>query len=153
MFNETIFIKKKSEIRYGNTTIPYEKTFGEILALLSKHGCDQIATSKDHEKQRIAFVYQDNPYVITVPQVYIKDTFEPKIGIRLVKYYLEILLDWTKMRIIDFEFLMLGSRMMDIDGNNFTLKEAVDQLPKAELFKPLITEALPGEEIIDLKKE
>jgi len=137
MFADTIQIKKESDIRYGTTKINFHKTYGEIMALLGKHGCDQIATMKDGDIQRIAFVYQDNPYMISIPRVFVSGIYNDKIGIRLVKYYIEIILEWSKQRIINFEYLMLGARMVNIDGQNQTLKEAVDNLPPVKLFEGL----------------
>ncbi len=138
MFTDKIEIKKPNEIRYGTTLIAYEKTFGEILALLSKHGCDQIATMKDGDIQKIGFVYQDNPYMIRIPRVFVAGEYNEKIGIRLVKYYLEIILDWSKQRIINFEDLMLGTRMVNIAGKSTTLKEAVDEMPPTQLFQGML---------------
>lgn len=137
MFTDRIEIKKPNQIRYGTTKISYEQTFGEILALLKKHGCDQIATMKDGDIEKIAFVYQDNPYIIKIPRVFVDRIYNDMIGIRLVKYYLEIILDWSKQRIIKFEDLMLGTRMVNIAGKSTTLKEAVDEMPPAQLFQSI----------------
>ncbi|MCK4545127.1 hypothetical protein KAU43_06275 [candidate division WOR-3 bacterium] len=138
MFTDKIEIKKPNDIRYGTTKIPYEQTFGEILALLSKHGCDQIATMKDGDIQKIAFVYQENPHIIKIPMVFVDNIYNEKIGIRLVKYYLEIILDWSKQKIIKFEDLMLGTRMVNIAGKSTTLKEAVDEIPPTQLFQGML---------------
>lgn len=151
MFAERINIKKENQIRYGTTKIPYQKSFGEIMSLLQKHGCDQIATMKDGDTQKIGFVYQEKPYIIQIPRVFINGVYNEMIGIRLVKYYLEIILEWSKQRIIDFEFLMLGTRMVNINGHSTTLKEAVDNLPPAELFGGMGNQKELGEgKVIDV---
>ena len=135
MFADKIEINKPNQIRYGTTQIAYEKTFGEILALLSKHAYDHIATMKDGDIQKIAFVYQNNSHMIRIPRVFVDGQYNEKIGIRLVKYYLEIILDWSKQRIINFEDLMLGTRMVNIAGKTTTLKEAIDEMPPTKLFQ------------------
>ncbi len=135
MFNDKIHIDKPNDIRYGTTKKSFHATYGEILALLSKHGCEQTATTRDGNIHKIGFVFQDNPYMIQIPRVYVKGEYNDMIGIRLVKYYLEIILEWSKQRIIDFEFIMLGTRMVNIDGITITLKDAVEQMPPADLLQ------------------
>jgi hypothetical protein len=137
VFKETIHIEKrgKDHLRYSTTTVPYDKTFGEIMALLAKHECQEVATRKKGNSQLIGFVYQDKPYIVTVPQVFVGDEYDDRIGIRLVKYHLEIVLDWAKQRVIDFDYLMLGSRIVHVAGEDIPLKEAVETLPPADMFK------------------
>ena len=134
---EIIHIKSKSDLRYGWTDKPFEQTFGEIMALLQKHNCDRVATMRDGEKHIIGFEYQEIPYIVNIPRVFVKGKYNEKIGVRLVKYYLEIILDWAKLRVIDFEFIMLGTRMVKIDEQAMTLKEAVDNLPPITLMEGL----------------
>ncbi len=143
MFHKTIHIKSVSEIRYGHTRVSYEQTYGQIMALLRKHGCDKIATMRDEttNSDQFAFEYNKNTYVFTVPRVYLKGKFDEKIGIRIVLYFLETLLELTKNRVVDIEFLMLGSRMVETEKGTMTLKQAADRLPPKAIFKDMV--ALP----------
>ena len=142
MFVDIIHIKRKEDIRYGSTKIPFGQTFTEIMVLLRKHGCNKIATIEDDGKNKIIFEYQEYPYLITVPSVYVKSIYNDKIRIRIVKYYLETILELTKQRVMDFDFVMLGSRILQIEGQSITLKEAVDKLPPAKLFNGFTTDGL-----------
>ena len=153
MFVERIHIKKANDIRFGTTKIPYEKTYGEILALLRKHGCDRVATMRDGDMEMIGFELDEVPYMIKIPIVYVGDQPEDKIGVRLVKYWLETILELSKQRIIDMEYLMLGTRMVNIDGQNMTVKEAFDNVPTQNLLDSLSarTRQLKGDKFIDVE--
>ena len=130
MFRKEIHIKKKNQIRYGTTTIAFEKTFGEIMALLRKHKCEQIMTLEKESFQQIGFTIDMRPYIIVVPRVYVDGVYHDNIGIRIVKYFLETILELVKERIVDIEFLMLGSRMMRD-------RDTGEMLPVGEWLKAL----------------
>lgn len=146
MFNKAIYVKNVKEIRYGTTQVPFSRTEGEIKELLKKHGCQQMVTAMDGNYVRIGFVYQGKPYMIDVPCVYVgpKKELNERIGIRLVLYYLEILLDWSKVRAIDFDKFLLGARMVEIEGKVHTLQEVVDKLPIPALTTNVDAKELPG---------
>jgi len=114
MFKEVIRINNKSLIRMGQTKIPFHQTFGEILVLLSKHECDQVLTSRNGDKHQIAFVYQSVPYLMTIPRVFVQNKYNDMIGIRMVYYYLRIMLDWAKERVVDLPQIMLASRLIEV---------------------------------------
>jgi len=129
MFHKIIQIKRIEDIRYGHTNKSFSQSLGEIMALLEKHGCQQIATVKDGTSRMIGFVYQEKPYRIDIPQVYVKGVLNENIGIRVVKYYLEIILELSKQRVMDFDLVMLGTRMVDVNGKISTLRDAIGTLP------------------------
>lgn len=143
MFHKVIHLKRVNEIRYGTTNISYEQTFGQIMALLRKHGCTKIATMEDEQtgEAQIAFELSESAYVVTIPKVYVNKILNRKIGIRIVFRFFETLLEMVKQRAIDIDFLMLGSRLVDTPRGRMTLKEAADSLPAASIFKDMV--ALP----------
>ena len=134
---EIIHVEYASHIRYGTTKLSFQQTMSQIMALLNKHGCNKIATAQDGEIRAIQFIYQEKLYEVTFPRVYVKKVYNDRIGIRIVKYYLEIILDLAKDRAIDFEGAMLGSKMVQIGDRSMTVKDAVDHLDPAELFLPM----------------
>lgn len=139
MFYEKIFINSVKDIRYGQTEISAQKTMGEIMNLLEKHKCDEILTRSSRESgaKQIAFIYQDNPYMITIPLVYVGENkvLHDKIGVRLVKYYLEIILDWAKHRVVDLQNLLMSQRMVQIDGKNYTMMDVMNKMPAGKLLE------------------
>lgn len=139
MFYEKIYIDSVNNIRYGTTKISPQKTMGEIMNLLEKHECDEILTRSSRETgaKQIAFVYQGNPYMITIPKVFVGRNKElnEMIGPRLVKYYLEIILDWAKHRVIDLQNLLMAQRMVQIDGKNHTMMEVMNKMPPGKILQ------------------
>jgi len=143
MFNDIIHVKNKSEIRYGHTEIPTSRTMAELMKLLKEYECDEILTRTSKKgNDQLAFVYQEVPFLITIPKVYIKNVLNERIGVRLVLYYLEIIMAWAKARIIDIDSLLMGQRMVQIEGKNMTMKEVVDTLPPGKLLESF-TESSP----------
>lgn len=135
MFIKVVHIKNKKDIRFGTTHCTFFQTFSQIQQLLEKHGCRQIITTQNGNEHQIGFVYQEKPYLIDVPQVFIKGVYDNKIGIRIILYYLETLLELSKMRAINFNFAMLGTQMVDVDGVRRPLGEVLEkQLPIPQLL-------------------
>lgn len=132
MFKNEIFVDKKGDIRFGYTEVSYNQTFQEIMDILDEHECEEVITRRKKGKTQIGFVYQDDPYLITVPKVYIRDTLNKDVGIRIVKYYLEIVLDWEKERPIDFDIAMLPFRVVEYKGGRYTLGDMVNELPSSD---------------------
>lgn len=132
MFNKIIKVQNKNDVRYGTTTIKFEKTYSQIMGLLRKHECEQIFCTKDNEGfDQIGFTIELKPYLIVVPKVYVKDWYDDRIGIRIVYYLIDIILNLTKERIIDPDTLLLGSRLVhDESGQMRTVTEYI--LPKIE---------------------
>lgn len=136
MFNEKIFINNERDIRYGTTRISAQKTMGEIMDLLEKHKCDEILTRSSRETgaKQIAFIYQEKPYMITIPKVYVKKVLNECIGARLVKYYLEIILDWAKHRVVNVESLLMAQRMVQIEGQSYTMEDVVNKMEPGKIL-------------------
>jgi len=141
MFHEIINIKNVNHIRYGGTKKSLNQTKADIEKLLKKHGVEKIGTMSDGNNHQIAFEYQGKPYVFNVPQVFVKGVYNERVGIRQVYRFLEIVLEWDKQRVIDFDFLMLAGRMLQIDGKTITLLEAVNKMPQGRI--PALVESLP----------
>lgn len=143
MLVKVIRVKKPNDVRFGTTQIPYEKTFGQVMALLRKHGCSKIAMASDiseeEEINKIAFELDKKSYVIEVPRVYVKKgkygnyEYNDKIGIRLIYWFLQTMLEMVKQRVIDLDQLMLSARMVRTPYGSMTLGEAVETIPSAEL--------------------
>lgn len=152
MFKEEIHIKKKNDIRYGTTKIKPSKTQAEIMELLDEHDCSKIGVWQEGKKKVIGFEYQDKTYTITVPRVYVRGTYKKNIGIRLVKYYLEIMLDWAKERVIDFDFMMLPNRVVNYKGQQYRFGDLTDKLPDGQLMSPLSdADQLPDDKDSDIR--
>jgi len=135
MFNEEIKIERKSQIRYGQTEKTFDETMIKIKELLRKHNCTKIMTLEEGNKHAIAFELNEKPYVINIPKIYVRGNYNDKIGIRIIFRYLETLLELAKDKIVDFETLMLGSRLIQTpDGNKITLKDLVSKLPVPKLL-------------------
>ena len=133
MFNKIIHINRIEDIRYGTTKIRFQKSQAEIMALLKKHGCEETAVITKGNECKIGFIYEGKPYMLDIPQVYVKKVYVDWIGIRIVKYYLEILLELSKQRVVNFDDAMLGTRMVEMNGKKFTLREVVDTMPMPRL--------------------
>jgi hypothetical protein len=152
VFRDRINIENIKDIRYGHTTIAYQRTFGQVLGLLDKHGCTKTMTYKEGDINKIGFELDNKPYIINIPRVYVKGVYDDKLGIRLVFRTLEALLELTKQRVVDFEFLMLGSRIVHTPEGNKTLKEAVEQISAKQLFEPPIERKEIEGEIITIEE-
>ena len=121
MFNKIIKIERKENIRYGTTKISNNKTIGEIMDLLDKHGCDKTLLMKEKGGyDQIGFEIEGNPYLFTIPAVYVKGELNECIGPRLIKYFLEVILELTKSRAIDLSTLLLGSRCVRDEKGRLT---------------------------------
>ena len=121
MFNKIIKIEKKTDIRYGTTTISKNKTIGEIMDLLDKHGCEKTLLMKEKGGyDQIGFEMGENPYLFTIPAVYVKGELNESIGPRLIKYFLEVILELTKSRAIDLSTLLLASRCVRDEKGRLT---------------------------------
>jgi hypothetical protein len=157
MLVKVIRVKKPNDIRFGTTQIPYDKTFGQVMALLRKHGCTKIAMasdiSEDEEINKIAFELNEKSYMIDVPRVFVKKgkygnyEYNDMIGIRLVYWFLQTMLELVKQRVIDMDQAMLSARMVRTPYGSMTLGEAVESIPPAELSDMFSDrEALPESE-------
>ena len=135
MFAEEIRIKNKKQLRYGWTDISFSKTQGHIMKLLDKHGCNQILVTKDEDKWQLGFIYQQVPYLFTIPKVYLNGKYNDKIGIRLIFRHLETALELAKSRAVVLSDMLLAQRLVEIDGQKITLGNAVKCLPPAKLFE------------------
>ena len=147
---ERIYVKNKGEVRYGWTEVPVSRTMSEIMKTLKEHDCDEILTrtSKTGNDQ-IAFIFQDTPFLITIPKVYVGkgQTLNERIGPRMVLYYLQVVLSWAKIRAIDLDNLLMGQRMVQIGDRNMTMDEVVNQLPAADMLRAFGgKKELPGDD-------
>ena len=132
MFIKIIKVNSQSEIRFGQTTISYARTYSQIIELLRKQRCEQIFLTANKEGfDQIGFTVELKPYLITIPKVYVKNIYNDKIGIRLVFRFLETLVELIKIRALTFDAAMLGSRM--VHDENGELKNVSEYLlPKLE---------------------
>lgn len=141
MFRD-IKVEKQNDLAYGTTQISNEDTLSDIRKLLRKHKCDEILIGEKGGDQFIAFKYQGNPYVFRVPKVSVKRgrgyqrkyEYDDRLGVRIVYRFLQTLLDLTKVRIVDMQTLLLGARMVDVNGKSVPLSDVVDRIPAKELL-------------------
>lgn len=109
MFNKEIRVRRKEDVRYGQTEKAPEETLSDIFKLLNKHNCEKVGTMYVGDDVRIGFQLDNIPYVIDVPRVYIRDVYDPKIGIRIVFRYLETVLELGKNRAVPLHNLLLSA--------------------------------------------
>lgn len=107
MFNKIIELKSMKDISYGSTPVSYQRTLGQIMDLLEKHGCQKMGTMQEGNDLRIGFQIDDIPFVIDVPKVYVGTVYKPQIGVRIVYWYLKSMLEMVKNRIIPIHTLLL----------------------------------------------
>ncbi len=157
MLVKVIRVKRPNDIRYGTTTIAYERTFGEVMGLLKKHHCTKIAMAteiaEDGEINKIAFELDEKSYMMDVPRVFVKEgkygnyEYNDKIGIRLVYYFLQTMLEMVKQRIVDPDQFMLAARIVQTPHGSMTLGQAVETIPLGQLSDMLLDKnALPEAE-------
>ncbi len=156
MLVKTIYVDSPSKIRYGTTKKPPETTMGEVIALLKKHGCSKVAMAsdlgEDGETNRIAFELDKVPYMLDVPRVYIRKgrgytkqyEYNDMIGIRLVYYFLQTMLEMVKNRIVDIKFLMLPSMVVNTPAFAEAVKE--EKIELGSLMQGLDRKALEESE-------
>ena len=136
MFPKAIHIKSENEIRYGRTQVGFYQTKAQIEKLLDKHGCDKAITCRDGTFHILGFEYEGKSYMITIPNVYVKERLVDRIGIRIVYRYLEIILELAKERAIDFEGALLCTKMVHTPDGDMPLGEALKHIPEAQLYLP-----------------
>ncbi len=146
MFMERIFVRNIGDIRYGYTEIPASRTMAEIMNLLKEYECEEILTRASRTgNDQIAFIFQGTPFLITIPKVYVgkNKVYNERIGIRMVLYYLEVILAWAKIRAIDINNLLMGQRIVQIGDKTMTMSEVVNTLPPVELGKIFVAGKQP----------
>lgn len=107
MFNKDIRLKTGEKVRWGGTEKSPEDTLTDITKLLLKHKCQKVGTMLSGEDIKIGFELDGLPFLVDVPKVYYNDRYQPKMGIRIVFRYLEIILDLTKSRAVSVHTLLL----------------------------------------------
>lgn len=140
MFFDRILVKRKEDIRYGLTEISFQRTQAQIMKLLKDHGCDRTGFLSNGDEHVLVFELDEKPYEIHIPRVFIRDQYNDRLGIRIVFRYLETLLELVKHRIIDFEFLMMGTKIVEHDGVRRLLGEVVKEIPTPELLSGITTD-------------
>lgn len=133
MFEEEVHVNKKNELRYGTTKKPAHETMNEIMQLLREYDCERIVTDYEGDTMRLGFIYEDKPYKITIPKVYIRGEYEEKIGVRVVYHFLKIVLSWSKQGIVSLNKALMSGRMVKLRGKNLSLGEASEGLENGQL--------------------
>ena len=125
MFNKEIRVRRKEDIRYGQTKKQPEETLTDIMILLRKHGCNKVGHIYEGDDIRIGFELDHLPFLIDVPRVFIRNIYYPQIGIRIVYRYLETILELTKSRAVSVHNLLLPmAQVIDPDdGKSKSLGE------------------------------
>lgn len=145
LFKERIEIENKSEVKYGHTEISPQKTMMEIREILQEYGCDRVLTDAQGNSRRIAFEYRGSRYMVQIPNVYLRGDFEPQIGPRVVKHYLETLLSWTEAGITTMERALMPARLVEVNGQSVPVAELLEQAPDGELGSAITRKVLIDE--------
>jgi hypothetical protein len=138
-------IRKQGKMPYLDTTVDFNKSFGEVQALLRKFGCEDIMTRsqvssvpklKIHcDLHTIAFVHKGTKFLIEFPVVIVtQGRFgdERKLNMNVSG---RIIFNKVKAMLVDveIEYLTFSQAMMPFrivaaqDGRPITMQEFVDE--------------------------
>ena len=139
----TISQKNKAVLPYLNTTVDFNKSFGEIQGLLMKFGCSDLITRQTPDvvpgtnlkctKYMIGFVQKGNHFLIEFPIIIvpigrnaIKEVRMNPSG-RLMLNKIKALLVDVEMEFLSFEQAMMPYQLIsDGAGNPTTIQDFVD---------------------------
>ena len=145
----TVSAKNKSVLPYLNTTVPFERTFGEIQGLLMKFGCSDLITRQTPSivpgtkmsctLYMIGFVQKGNHFLIEFPIVIVpvgkQQTKEIRMAVsgRIMLNKIKALLVDVEMDFMSFEQAMMPFQLIaGRDGQPTTIQDFVDD-HRAEL--------------------
>ncbi|MDD4972330.1 MAG: hypothetical protein PHT07_23115 [Paludibacter sp.] len=123
----------KAGYNYTGTDVPFERSVGQIQAMLMKHGCDRIGILTDrkgeHVLTSIMFEKAGIPYLIEFPVTYIQQKtqkkLEMKVSGRIIHDRIKALLIDVDINILDFSQAMMGFIALPGPGGPVTLQEIV----------------------------
>jgi hypothetical protein len=139
----TINQKNKAVLPYLNTTVAFEKSFGEIQGLLMKFGCSDLITRNTPStvpgttlkcnKYMIGFVQKGNKFLIEFP-IFIVPTGRNGIkevrmnpSGRVILNKIKAMLTDVEMDYLTFEQAMMPYQLIaGQDGNPITIQDFVD---------------------------
>lgn len=148
MVHKFLYIKssKKSVIPYLGTSVPFEKSFGEIQGLLMKFGCEDLLTRTTvsiEPKHKlpctlysIAFLHKGNRFLIEFPIVIVaggtRYRTEEKINMnvsgRIMLNKIKALLVDVEMEYLSFAQALLQFQLIaDGSGQMVTIQDFVDE--------------------------
>jgi hypothetical protein len=139
----TISQKNKSVLPYLNTTVSFEKSFGEIQALLMKFGCSDLITRQTPSKvpgttlsctlYTVGFVHHGNHFLVEFPVVIVpfgkKQEKEVRMGVsgRIILNKIKSLLVDVEMEFLSFEQAMMPYQLIaGENGQPVTIQDYVD---------------------------
>ena len=143
MFPSTITVRGKDHIKCGTTSVPHDRTFGQVMALFKKMGCSKVMFMGEGDQEKFAFELDGIPYLITVPRVFFKnprrgaDIYQERIGIRIVFWFLDSFLPLIRERVIDPSHLLAAARVVMTPDGPMSLGDALETLPPADIFPAL----------------
>jgi hypothetical protein len=139
----TVSQKNKSVLPYLNTTVSFEKSFGEIQALLMKFGCSDLITRQTPSKvpgttlsctlYTIGFVNRGNHFLVEFPVVIVpvgrQMTKEVRMNVsgRVVLNKIKSILVDVEMEFLSFEQAMMPYQLIaGRNGEPTTIQDYVD---------------------------
>jgi len=146
-----INLKNKSVLPYLNTTVDFEKSFGEIQKLLMKFGCSDLMTRRQPsivpnpdlklncDLYTIGFMQNGNRFLIEFPVFIIslkngEKRVNMKASGRAMFNKIKSLLVDVELEFLSFEQAMMPFQLIsDGSGKNQTISEYVD-IHRAEMY-------------------
>jgi hypothetical protein len=138
--------KNKSILPYLNTTVPFEKSFGEIQGLLMRFGCSDLITRQTPSTvpgtklacthYSIGFVQKGNHFLLEFPiflvpvgrSVYNEKEVRMNVSGRVMLNKLKSLLVDVELEYLSFEQAMLPFQLIaGHDGQPVTIQDFVDE--------------------------
>lgn len=141
----TVNQKNKSILPYLNTTVSFEKSFGEIQGLLMKFGCTDLITRQTPNvtvpgtsikctKYMIGFVQKGNHFLIEFPIFIVpvgrnhEKEIRMNISGRIMLNKIKALLVDVEMEFLSFEQAMMAFQLITGgDGQPITIQDYVDE--------------------------
>lgn len=156
------YIYLKSDAPYMGTNVPYDRTIGQIMAMLQKHGCDAVAWKQEqgtivlHGKENkltivtLAFQHASHSFMIILPVILqaVKgqpDRLRNDVSARIIH-------DWVKAQLVMVELGLLNMEQalmqhMALPGPNgpITMSDYVgdhlDELKAGQFAIPMLPPA------------
>jgi len=139
-------IKKEGKMPYTETTVPFDKSFGEVQQLLRKFGCEEVFTRSQLSSipkmkvssctiHSIGFIHKGSKFLLEFPVTVVvqgRHGEDKKVNMdisgRIVLNKVKSLLVDVEINYLSFEQAMLPYQLVAArDGRAITVMEMVDE--------------------------
>lgn len=121
---------------YTSTTVPFQKSVGQIMGMLGKYGCTRIGvvtdTIEDFQTTTMVFERAGAAYLIEFPVTYFENSKGRRLNMnisgRIIHDRIKALLVDVEIGYLDFSQAMMAYRAIPgPDGRAVALQDAYDQ--------------------------